>query len=359
MIKEKKLLPFFLILLLISCASFNTIESDQDKARKIKQTFESNLYTLSPYTQGYYGLRMYRQTQDSKYLYAIWLDLARISNGLFKQAEILKSKQDVIDEGKNRRAKYLTDTPSIRQKLRYQSTLGKEEYLIIGAKVISQLARLNEYGLTHKEEQRLRKRIKEFDFSIYALNPEMIRAWAAQLANQVYWLKQLGEDDLTREFTQAFQETYPDNMDASLSRFQYMNKIYGLTHIIFAASEYYRKPVKEENFSWIFDYYRKNIDKIIVKTKPDVIAEVGINFLLAGLEDDQVVKKARAAIRAAIDPQTGIVPPENGKYKLSKDEHRNVLSIMLLDWKSVNAVPNFAGQANQLIDLPYGISIKH
>ena len=201
-------------------SAFACKENDQDRVRTIKQHFKSNLYTLSPKTQGHYGLRMYRQTQNPKYLNAVRLDLFRISDVLLKHAELLTSKQAVIDEGMKRRERYRHANNSIRRKLRYRSTKGKEEYMMLGYKIIAPLTRVNEFGLVHNKEQQLRERLREFDFANFALDPNMIRAWAAQLANQVYGLKQIGEQNLTTEFIRAFRETYPDTEDASLNRFQ-------------------------------------------------------------------------------------------------------------------------------------------
>lgn len=96
---------------------------------------------------------------------------------------------------------------------------------------------------------------------------------------------------------------------------------------------YYQHPVKESDHQWIYDYYRDNIDTIIARSKEDVIAEVGINFLLAGLENDPVVEKTRKAIQRSLNRQAGIIPAVNGSTDLLDGEHRNVLAIMLLDWQ--------------------------
>lgn len=104
----------------------------------------------------------------------------------------------------------------------------------------------------------------------------MIEAWAAQLANQVYWLRQLGEQDVVEPFIQAFRDTYPDQRDCELNDQQYGNKLYGMTHIIFADSEYYQHPVSQQQHQWIYDYFRANIDTILLRAKPDIVAEVGI-----------------------------------------------------------------------------------
>jgi hypothetical protein len=220
------------------------------------------------------------------------------------------------------------------------------------------MARANEYGLKHKEDAKLRQVIRRYDFNKYATDPEMIRAWAAQLANQVFWLKQLGEQDVTQAFIESFKATYPDNEDKKLSKQQYGNKLYGLTHIIFADSQYYQRLVSEKQYQWIYDYFRANIDTILLRAKEDIIAEVGISFLLAGLEDDPIVAKTRDAIRKSIDKDKGMIPSVSGDFDLAYGEHRNVLAIMLLDWQSVNKAPTIEQHPRVFSRLPYGLEKK-
>ncbi|MEF1227379.1 DUF3541 domain-containing protein, partial [Vibrio fortis] len=136
---------------------------------------------------------------------------------------------------------------------------------------------------------------------------------------------------------------------------QFGNKIYGMTHIIFGDSEYYQHQVSEKQHQWIYDYFRENIDTILLRAKEDVIAEVGLTFLLAGLEDDPVVEKTRLAIQASIDKQQGMIPSITGDFDLEYGEHRNVLAIMLLDWQQVNEAPTFKKHPEVFKSLPYGL----
>ncbi|MCX9565238.1 DUF3541 domain-containing protein, partial [Vibrio cholerae] len=84
-------------------------------------------------------------------------------------------------------------------------------------------------------------------------------------------------------------------------------------------------------------------------------AEVGISFLLAGLEDDPVVLKTRQFIQAAVDKEQGMIPSTSGDFDLALGEHRNVLAIMLLDWRSVNNAPTSSQQPEIFTGLPYGL----
>jgi len=328
----------------------------QQDAQQIKTTFETQLFTLPPFTAGHYGLRMYRQTLDNKYAMVIWSDLARIASTLNYFSNELQHPLQIQQYG-DKRLQYYADSDKKRTQLRYQATKDKPEYLYLG-NLIGAMARANEYGLMHKNDAQLREILRRYDFTKYVSDEKMVKAWAAQLANQVYWLRQLGEQDVVAPFIAAFRKTYPDSEDEKLSPLQFMNKIYGLTHIIIAASHYYQRPVKESDFQWIYDYYRSNSELILLRCKADVIAEVGINFLLAGLDNDPLLLKSQRAIEQAFDHQQGMVPSVDGDVDLASSEHRNVLAIMLMDWQGVHQAPTVIQQPAIFNRLPYGLMAK-
>ncbi len=354
-IMRQRILAFILGLLLIPFAWATS--NYQESANTIKQTYEPQLYTLSAFKEGHYGLRMYRQTLDDKYKAAIWSDMARVASRLNHFAAEVHMPKQIALHSEKRVAGYIGETGE-RSKRRYAITKQMPEYLYLGVDLLGSMARANEYGLKHKEDEKLRKVIRRYDFKKYATNHEMIKAWAAQLANQVFWLRQLGEQDVVEPFIQAFQATYPDKMDKTLSDQQYGNKLYGLTHIIFADSGYYQRRINEKQYQWIYDYFRNNIDTILLRAKEDIIAEVGISFLLAGLENDPVVEKTRQFIQQAIDKEKGMIPSVSGNFDLSHGEHRNVLAVMLLDWQSVNQAPTVTEQPHIFSRVPYGLMAK-
>jgi len=341
----------------IKTAQINDTLGFKHTADLIRDTYESSLYTLPAFKSGHYGLRMYRQTLDKKYAAAIWSDMARVASRLNKFSAEVNTEQQ-IQQYSNKRLENYQSEDNIRKMLRYQTTKSMPEYFYLGIDLLGSMARANEYGLKHKQDAQLREIIRRYDFAKYATNGEMIKAWAAQLANQVYWLKQLGEQDVVEPFISAFRKVYPDANDINLSDQQFMNKVYGLTHIIFASSAYYQHQVNEKQYQWVFDYYRNNIDIIIERSKEDVIAEVGINFLLAGLDNDPVVLKTRKVIQQALDHEHNLIPSVNGETDLKKGEHRNVLAIMLLDWKKPNVGPTITGQPSLFNSLPYGLIAK-
>ncbi|MGP8308699.1 DUF3541 domain-containing protein [Vibrio sp. YIC-376] len=331
--------------------------SYSQSAQLVRDTYERELFTLPPFKEGHFGLRMYRQTLDQKYFPTIWTDMAQVASRLNRFANEVVKPEEIALYSSQQLAKYQNKDDE-RGQLRYTVTKDHPEYLYLGVDLLGAMARADEYGLKHKNDAVLREIVRRYDFTRYATDPEMIEAWAAQLANQVYWLRQLGEQDVVNEFIKAFKSTYPDDKDSKLSAQQYWNKIYGITHIIFADSQYYQKQISEAEHQWIYDYFRNNIDTILLRCKEDVIAEVGISFLLAGLEHDPVVEKTRNAIRTAINAEQGMIPSVDGNFDLKLGEHRNVLAIMLLDWQGINRGPTYKEHPKAFQSIPYGLVPK-
>ena len=360
----KRTLSLFIVLLLSSTTANaemmeggRTVPSFKQDAVSIRHTYETQLYTLSAFKAGHYGLRMYRQTMDPKYSAAVWSDMARVASRLNQfSSEVHTPKQ--IEAYSNKRLSTYVDDTDIRSILRYQATKTMPEYFYLGVDLLGSMARANEYGLKHRNDKQLREIIRRYDFKKYATDEAMIKAWAAQLANQVYWLRQLGEQDVVDDFVEAFKFAYPDEEDAKLSKQQYGNKIYGLTHILLADSQYYQYPLKESDHQWIYDYLRNNIDTILERAKEDIISEVGITFLLAGLENDPVVYKTQKHIQDAINREKNMVPSTSNSTDLTDGEHRNVLAIMLLDWQTPHAAPTIQNEPKVFKSKPYGLVTK-
>lgn len=328
-----------------------------ESAQVIRNTYEARLYTMPAFKEGHYGLRMYRQTKDHKYSAAVWSDMARISSRLNRFADEVYTPKQIDRYSQRRLLKYemKTDERSLR---RYNVTKDTPEYFYLGIDLLGAMARVNEYGLKHIKDDKLRGVLRRYDFEQYVTNPQMIKAWAPQLANQTFWLAQIGEQDVIEPFITAFRDTYPNSMDAELSEQQYWNKLYGMTHIIFANSEYYQKSVAESDYQWIYDYFRQNIDTILSRGKEDIIAEVGIVFLLAGLSSDPVVEKTRLHVHESINTEKGMIPSIDGDFDITYGEHRNVLAIMLLDWQSVSEAPDAIQHPAIFTSLPYGLVDK-
>lgn len=180
-------------------------QSFKQSADLIRTTYESQLYTLPAFKEGHYGLRMYRQTLDDKYSAAVWSDIARVASKLSTLSNDVQTMEQIVLYSEKRVASYIGDNDE-RSVRRYNITKHMPEYLYLGVDLLGSMARANEYGLEHKNDAKLREIIRRYDFSRYVTNEDMVKAWAAQLANQVYWLRQLGEQDVVDEFVDTFKK---------------------------------------------------------------------------------------------------------------------------------------------------------
>lgn len=303
----------------------------------ILQHYESKAYQLKPSKAGHMGLRLYRNYQDKKYAFLLLQGILYADKGLNK---LVKNGLDSLSIEKyikknNRSFKANTD----KKRLRKNTLKEFPRYRFMATKILRHVARLDEVGLKHKKHKEFIRLLKTYDFKTVFTNQQMIKAWGAQLANQVYWLKQIGIADYTQEFRAAVKATYPDHLDKKLSKQQFENKIYTLTHIIIAASGYYQTNLEYSAYSDIIDYFRENTSTIIKRIKEDVIIEVGISLLLVD-ETYPEIQQIKTYINSKIDLEKRMILSESGKDDFAKGEHRNIIAVLLLDWQGCSNSPN-------------------
>jgi hypothetical protein len=326
-------------------------------AARIRSTYDSAVFTLSPYRMGHYGLRMFRQTQDPRYGSLIWVDMAHWASRLNRINAELHTDEQIAAYANRRLADYGLRTGE-RSHHRLLAARERPDYLLLGTRLLPALARIDAYGLAHRDDARLRALLRRHDFHSTVTDPAMIRAWAGQLANQVYWLRQLGEAELVDDYIAALRATYPDATDEALSDQQFRNKLYGLTHLVLAASGYYRWPVAERDHQWVFDYFRTHLDAIERRGTQDLLAEIGVCFLLAGLDDAPALQRIRERIAASVLTEHGVIPSSKGSVDLQTVEHRNSIAILLLDWRGPHVLPTATSHPELFERLPFGLVAK-
>ena len=307
-------------------------EYAQDAAL-LRENYTRNAHELSRFKKGHLGLRFYRHYGEEQYLPLFFegIELAEHSlNLIYKRGLDEASIQAYI---KDSNKKYYSTSTS-RKRLRSYTLDEFPEYRFYATKLLRHVARLDEVGLRHQHHDKFIGLLTSYDFESAFTNKKMIRAWGAQLANQVYWLKQIGIVDYTNEFLEAVELTYPESKDRLLNKQQFENKLYTLTHVIIAASGYYQFKVDYKDYSEIIDYLRGNVDTIIERAKEDVIIEVGIALLLTG-EDYPEIDTIRRYISQRINRDARMIPSPSGKTDFALGEHRNVIAVLLLDWQGV------------------------
>jgi hypothetical protein len=316
--------------------------TDSEVAASIKQTLESNLFQLPPRVQGHYGIRLFRITGDNKYLYAALYDYLIVADRLHAIEPHLNDQAYIKNAAEKFTARLNSGT---REKLRREALKKYPEHIFYANKLLKYSARLDEFGASLPESAF--KALQAYDFLPGLTDEKMIRAWAAQLANHVYWLRQLGIADHTKAFKQAFLEAYPHSEDHALSRWHFRNKLYGLTHFVLAASGYYQRHVDTNEFGWILDYFAQNQQKILTHATDNIAAEIAICFLLMRQSDHPLVSLTKARMIASYDPVAQMIPSVSGRIDLATGEHRNVLAYMLLAWpEKLHPGPYFDQFAN-------------
>lgn len=311
---------------LLACADKGG-QAESEVAARIKQTFENNMYQLPPRVQGHYAVRLYRLTGDNKYLYPSLYDYYIINDRINTFSANIQTPGYI-----NQRAFALSAAlgKGIRGKARRHALKSFPQFIFYATELLNYSARLNEFGV--KVPQPALRALNNYDFLPGLTDKTMIRAWAAQLANYVYWLRKLGIADHTEAFKTAFFKAYPDSEDRNLSRWHLRNKLYGLTHFVFAASDYYQHHVSVDEFGWVLSYFEQNQSLVMKNATDDIAAEIGLCFLLMKKNSHPLVKLTKAQMVNSFNTKFGMIPSVSGKIDLATAEHRNVLAYMLLAW---------------------------
>lgn len=331
----RRFLSFFLALLHLlspATAAFDSAAgfSPDETAKAIKTHYESRLEELRPAYQGHWVLRLYRITGDSRYLtllkpyggylkeeFAQWV--GALHNPILKAQkieELLGPPRKMIESKYAKRRRILAESPDYL----YMHQLLFLTFMMRSLGLNQQVSAAYQIAL---------EALRAFSFRPYLSDKALLLYNSAEMANDLYFLKILGIDDFENDFLRIFKELQSET-EGSEDPILFENKIYGMTHMIIAASEYYQKSVSPETFGWILDFFSVHIDMILPRVKPDVAAEVGVCFLLTGLPDHPVVAKTRRFVSQAWDPASGIIPSIHGDTDLNRGEHRNALAFMLL-----------------------------
>lgn len=323
-----------LLALLVGCAAFAP-ELERERHRQaglaIQAVYEAALPELPPGKQRHYAQRLYRLTGDDRYLELNREYGRRLVQQLDEEIAGLADPGHAAERSREIVEGYPQRTAKRRARREMLAEWGE---IAFARQLLFRLAQAEYHGLLPEIEnlERAREYLAGVDWRPFLVDPEVMRIYAAQVANQVMFLHQLGIVDLRREVVDAFRRQYPAGSAGQLSKEEYLNKLYGMTHFVIAASRYYQQRVDAEEFAWVLEAFERDIESILARATEDIQAEVALSFLLAGREDHPVVGRVRDALVAAMDPTAGMIPSPSGGIDLTRGEHRNVLAIMVLCW---------------------------
>lgn len=332
-----------LVFLIPACTRSPEIPvSAREAADRIQELYERRSGELKPQIRAHFKLRLYRSSGDSRYRE----DARGYAQSLRSYLEVHQSKLAQSGYIEATALRFLSKEGQSPKHQMRRRALEKHPLYPFYHRLVYLLYQSQSLGLDAQapEFQPAMQALRAYNFRGVLMDEAIITYHAAEAANTVYYLKSLKILDMEQEFSARFRQVFMNGPDERLGRVEYENKLYGLTHIVIAASDYYQHVVPVEKFSWVLDYFSENIDMILIRAKWDVIAEVGLCFRLAGIKDHPVLTKTREAILRAFDPKQGMIPGKKNPPDLNRLEHRNILSYLLLkDWEKLYPGPDVAG----------------
>jgi hypothetical protein len=339
-----------LLLFLAGCRSEETIVrvgtnsamSSQEVAARIRQTYDSRFSELEERYQSHYVVRIFRATGDTTNLDVVARDIGRRLEGFLASIDSVSSVAHVEHAGR----KEVSNMPRLTETQRSRRELFSENLeFLLHRRILFTAYKINDYGLhegiLREPYERACEHLAAVDWASFLLDPEVIRPYAAQTSNMVFWLKQIGVVDLEEPYTRVFKEYFMGGKDEEFSAADYQNKLYGLTHFIIGDSEYYQRLASPEKFAWILDYFDEHMLEILTWSKPDIIAEIALCFRLCGLDDHRAVGHAKQFLINAFDPELGFIPSGGTTVDFNSSEHRNAVAYLVLsDWKDLHRGPH-------------------
>lgn len=331
---------------------------EQATAQALRAIYEDALPAMPLDKQRHYAQRLYRISGDSRYLEPLEAHGRLLLKQLGRDIAGLETPGFAAARTREVMANYPQRTA--RQRAR-GAMLAQWGEIAFGRQLLFRLIQADYYGLldTLPEHERALDYLASLEWQRFLTDPEVMRNYAAQVANQAHFLHQLGIVDLRDDMEAAFQSVYPADAVSALSERDYRNRLYGMTHMVIADSRYYQRRVSAEQHAWILAAFRTEIERILDEATEDIMAEVALSFLLAGLESDPTVARIRRHLMQAVDPRSGIIPSPDGDTDLERGEHRNVLAIMVLGWPGqLYAGPDLSRRLHQPREVPAGQGMR-
>ncbi|MDX5435040.1 MAG: DUF3541 domain-containing protein [Halomonas sp.] len=326
-------LALLLLAWLAGCATPLVSPTFDEKAtgQAIQAVYEAALPGLPQDKQRHYAQRLYRISGDPRYLSIMETHGRLLLGQLERDIAGLEEPGYAAERAREVVANYPQRTAKQRAR---KAMLAEWGEIAFGRQLLFRLMQADYYGLLDAVPQRHLAfgYLAGLEWQRFLTDPQVIRIYAAQVANQAWFLHQLGIVDLREEMLEAFRGVYPTAAVAALGEADYNNRLYGMTHVVIADSRYYQRWVETEPHAWILDAFAAESERILAEATEDILAEVALTFLLTGYEGHPLVARIRQRLVEAVDPQAGIIPSTRGGSDLARGEHRNVLAIMVLTW---------------------------
>ncbi|MBU0976344.1 MAG: DUF3541 domain-containing protein [Patescibacteria group bacterium] len=293
----------------------------------LKSRFESELEKFPLGKQWHYSERLYRTTGNKKYIKNIrkyWIQRTRSFHDLINALNDDSRQKTLGRKYVESLKKY--KSPRLQKRVPIYREIPEFKYF---QELIWFLNRAKDYKIKKNFSPTLLKdtadKLKSINFREYFNNQILMKFDPVQTVNTLFFLKNLGIADYTTESLDLIKKLF----ESPKTREEYQNKLYSFTHIIISDSRYYQQFIDQEKYSWIYNFLEDEIPDILKLKNNDIIAEIGLCYKLAKIENASL-KKIKILISNELDNQGGILLRDKQEKSLEKIEHRNVLAILLL-----------------------------
>ena len=311
-------------------------------ARAIRDSYEIRFGELDRNSQAHFAVRIFRATGATTDLRAVAMDMGRWVYDLQMRMDNLNVEGFIEQQSRMMHAQKREISSVLRSR---KDMFASRKDMLFHRRVLYVAYKIRDYGM-HKGPFRdyyeaALKHLQTVNFAGFLLDPEVIRTYAAQTSNLVFWLKRIDVADLEEGYTRIYKDVFMNADDGQLDAADYQNKLYGLTHFIIGDSHYYQRTVSAEKHAWILEYFDRHILEILSWSKPDIVAEIALCFRLCGRHDHRVVRLAEEYLAKAFDPALGYIPSATGETDFGMAEHRNAVAYLVLsDWKELHEGPH-------------------
>jgi len=306
----------------------------------IIKTYEDKLSLLSLRKQFHFLTRIYRITGNAKYIPMIRAVYKALLPKFKKNLEAIRTEAKLKELAETRILKYKHDTP--RRAKRYSYYLLNPELLVYEAAIldlfiVKSLGMENSDSISH-EFKKAKSLISGKNLERLFLSQEHIRVNPSESANKIFFLNFLGISDRREELLKTSKEYWLNLKPQDTPTWH--NKIYALTHLIIAASNYYQNLVEKEKFDWILNYFDEDFNNIEKAVSLDSLGEIGLCYKLTANPQNNNLQKIKTILESKFDKKIGYIAHE--KYSdFSGSEHRNTVAAMVLtDFDNLYKGPN-------------------
>ena len=256
--------------------------------QKILNTYTKNATLISPEKEFHFFLRAYKASGNSRYrevlsrgikenkLPRLKKEIVAIANSSsLKKPEISPKRPGINNERNRRRQLLYSKYPllplfhDLTNSLFFFQKLGLDQAF----------PELFNQGIAHLKNH--------LSIAPLLLTEETFLIDSSYGANTLFHLRFLGVVDVTKEYLVLAKKTFVEGFYATpeiLSDEDLYSAFYTLTHIVIAASDFYRQT-PHENFSWIFEYLEKHRSLALEKLSLDIQFEIALCFKIMNFQD--------------------------------------------------------------------------